>query len=262
MSTADVDLVLAPPAGPLSGIGNLVRKELGSWWRTRMWWVQLILWLLLLSGVSTVAMLDPSLTDDAALTEAVQTFLLAGATAVGIAVVVTVQGAIVGEVELGTAAWVMSKPVSRAAFVLSKMAGHAVGFAVTALVVPAVVFAITVNAVLPRGVSPGAFGIGVAVVALALLFYLALTLALGTLFAGRGPVAGIGIALLLIGLFLKGMLPAVLVYATPWLLGDVAVSIALGQPLDPMWWVPVVATSIATVALVAVAVWRFGHEEF
>ena len=63
-----------------------------------------------------------------------------GATAIGIGVIVTVQGAIVGEKELGTAAWVISKPVSRASFIVAKLVGHGVGFLVTALVVPAVVF--------------------------------------------------------------------------------------------------------------------------
>ena len=38
-----------------------------------------------------------------------------------IAVVAKTQGAIIGEKQLGTAAWVLSKPASRRAFVLAKL---------------------------------------------------------------------------------------------------------------------------------------------
>jgi hypothetical protein len=104
--------------------------------------------------------------------------------------------------------------------------------------------------------------VGLGVLALAVFFYIALTLALGTLFASRGPVAGIGIALLLIGLFFNGMLPQPVVLVMPWLLGDIASAAALGSTLPSNWLVPVIATAVASVVLVIVAVRRFGREEF
>jgi hypothetical protein len=137
-----------------------------------------------------------------------------------------------------------------------------VGFVVTALIVPAVVFAIEAAVLLSLPVSYGSFAVGLGVLALAVFFYIALTLALGTLFASRGPVAGIGIALLLIGLFFNGMLPQPVVLVMPWLLGDIASAAALGSTLPSNWLVPVIATAVASVVLVIVAVRRFGREEF
>jgi hypothetical protein len=48
----------------------------------------------------------------------------------------------------------------------------------------------------------------------------------------------------------------------PWLLGDIASAAALGSTLPSNWLVPVIATAVASVVLVFVAVRRFGREEF
>lgn len=254
-------LVPVQPHGRTGGMRNLVRKELGLWWGTRLWWIQTLIWVAILNGITTIIMLDPTMSPELVVHEAVTSFLLIGATAIGIGVVLTVQGAIVGERELGTAAWVMSKPASRSSFVLAKLVAHAVGFLVTALLVPAVIFAVEAALLLPRPVSYASLALAVGLLALAVLFYVVLTLALGTLFQGRGPVAGIGIGLLLAGVFFKGMLPPALVYPTPWLLGDVAGSVALRAPLDAYWYVPALATTAAAGLLVLVALHRFRREE-
>jgi len=263
-SAATLDTPLAPveSKGWTGGIGNLVRKELRQWWGTRLWWIQILVWVVLLNGVSMMIMLDNELGPAALVEEAVKTFMQVGAAAIAIGVVLTVQGAIVGEKELGTAAWVISKPVSRASFVLAKLIGHSVGFLITALLVPAVVFIIQAEVLLPLPLSYWSFLSGLGVLALAVVFYLVLTLALGTLFEGRGPVAGIGIGLILMGQFFKGMLPETLVLITPWLLGDVAASVAMDSPVEFNRLLPIMATAVATVLLTFVGLWRFKREEF
>jgi ABC-2 type transport system permease protein len=227
-----------------------------------MWWVQLLLWLVLLNGTTTLVMLDSGMAPDALVEEVVQTFLLVGATAIGIGVVLTTQSAVVGEKELGTAAWVMSKPVSRTSFVLAKLIAHSVGFFVTAVVIPSIVFAVEARFLLPVPLDYGRFSLAVAVLALSVLFYVVLTIALGCTFKGRGPVAGIGIGLILVGQFFKGMLPLPMVLITPWLLGDVAGSFALASRPDFNRMIPIAATAAATFVFVCLAMWRFGREEF
>lgn len=261
--TSTLPLLPVERAGPLAGLRNLLRKELSEWWRTRLWWIQMLVWVVLLNGVTTVVMLtEPTLAAGDLLRDVTGTFLQMGGIAIGIGVVLTVQGSIVGEKELGTAAWVMSKPASRPAFVLAKLIGHAVGFVVTAIVVPVAVFWVEVTVLLSATPAVGPFAIGVGIVTLGVAFYLALTLALGTLSTGRGPVAGIGIGVVLAGVFFKEMLPPVIVRAMPWLLGDIAGAVATGGPLVPGWPVPIITTAVAATGLVLVAVWRFGREEF
>jgi ABC-2 type transport system permease protein len=256
------ELVRLSSSGRVAGLRPLLSRELGAWWRTRMWWIQTLIWVVLCNGVTTVIMFsEPTLTGATLLDEVTRTFMQMGATAVPIGVVVVVQSAIVGEKELGTAAWIMSKPASRDAFVLAKFLAHATGFIVTAVAIPAVLFMFEVTAVLSSTPQAGRLGGGVGVVSLAIVFYVALTLALGTIFARRGPVAGIGIGVVLAGVFLSGLLPGPVMQCTPWPLGDIAATIAVGAPLDATAVLPLVVTAVGSVALVAAAVVRFGRAD-
>jgi ABC-2 type transport system permease protein len=227
-----------------------------------LWWVQTLIWVVLLNGVATVIMLQAGMPTEELVTEAAQTFLQMGAMTIGIGVVLTIQGAVVGEKELGTAAWVMSKPASRASFVLAKLIANSVGFLATALLIPSLIFVVQAQLMLPVSLDYGPFALAVGIVALSVLFYVVLTIALGCMFKGRGPLAGLGIGLVLVGQFFKGMLPLPLVMATPWLLGDVATSFALASPPEFNRMVPIIVTAAAAVALVCVAIWRFQREEF
>ena len=246
----------------LGGFGNMFRKELGQWWGTRTWWVQILIWVLILNGITTITALTETMTPQELLAEVVGTFLAVGVGAIGIGTVVTVQGAIVGEKQLGTAAWVMSKPASRSAFILAKMLAYAIGYWITAMIIPAVIFIIVIGQLIPVPLAIPPFLAGLALVALCQLFYLTLTLMLGTFFNSRGPIAGIGIAFILTGLMLKGLIPVMVQIVTPWPLGDVAGGLALGTELPSIWPVPIVVTVIWIVVMTAVALWRFNREEF
>ena len=259
----DAGLAPTQAKGWRVGLGNLLRKEFGQWWTTKLWVIQTAIWLIALNGVTTVVMLDSSgMTPTALVNESLQTFFLVGATAVGIGIVLTLQGSIVGEIELGTAAWVMSKPASRSAFVVGKLVANFVGFVVTSILIPGAVFLVAARFILPEPVEYGPFAVGLAVMALNVLFYVTLTLALGCLFDGRGPIAGTGITLILMGQFFKGMLPEVIVLVTPWLLGEVAASYAMQQLPEFDRVVPLIVVSVETLVLAAVALWRFDREEF
>jgi ABC-2 type transport system permease protein len=255
-------LVRVRESARLGGFGNMFRKELGQWWGTRTWWVQILIWVLILNGITTIIMLTEASTPGEMLQEVVQTFLGLGVGAIGIGTVVTVQGAIVGEKQLGTAAWVMSKPASRAAFILAKMLAYAISYGITAILIPAIIFIVEAGQLVPAPLAMTPFLAGLALVALCQLFYLAMTMMLGTFFNTRGPIAGIGIAFIMTGLMLKSLIPFPVLIVTPWPLADVAGGLALGSELPPVWPVPILATVIWIVVMTAVALWRFGREEF
>ncbi|HRQ42657.1 MAG TPA: ABC transporter permease subunit [Chloroflexota bacterium] len=269
-STVNQDLILAARQGlipvrerpRLGGFGNMLRKELGHWWNTSIWWVQTLIWVFILNGITTIVARTESMAPAELLQEVVSTFLAMSVGAIGMGVVITVQGAIVGEKQSGTAAWVMSKPASRASFILAKWVAYAVGFAVTAVLIPSTIFVITMRALIPAPLPLLSFLSGLVLVILGVTFYLALTLMLGTFANGRGPIAGIGIGFIMAGLLLKGFIPFPVLIITPWPLGDIAGALALGNPLPAIWPVPVVATTVWIVVLTAVALWRFGREEF
>jgi ABC-2 type transport system permease protein len=269
-SIANQDLIIAAREGlipirqsaRMGGFGNMFRKELGQWWGTRTWWVQTLIWVLILNGISTIVALTESMTPHELLQEIVQTFLPMSVGAIGMGTVITAQGAIVGEKQLGTAAWTISKPVSRSAFILAKTLAYAIGYFVTSILIPSTIFFFTVRALISVRLPLIPFLYGVAIVILGQLFYLALTLMLGTFYSSRGPIAGIGIGFIMTGLLLKGFIPMPVLIVTPWPLPDVSAGLALGNSLPPIWPVPVIATSIWIIVITAVALWRFGKEEF
>jgi hypothetical protein len=83
---------------------------------------------------------------------------------------------------------------------------------------------------------------------------------LDTLFASRAPVAAIGVSLFIAGFTLGSSLP-LLPYVMPWLLPNLAVDVAMGQALHPLWYLPVAAVAVQVVVFVVVALWRFSREE-
>ena len=253
------ELRLTNHQGWRTGLAQLLRAENGRWWRTRRWWVQALIWLALLNGILATAVWA---NDGGGQDSAIRLFFDVAHAFVTIGAVVLMQSAIVGEKQAGTAAWLLSKPVSRAAFVLAK--GLSTWLAALILII-----------LLQGGLAYGQLAlkwgeVGLRPFAAALLmaglhlsFYLMLTLMLGTFFRSRGPVVGIPIALFFIPIALASVLQQV----TPWwfaltptafvlLAGDVATG-AMSVP-----FVPLLATAVWTILFVATAVWRFGREQF
>ncbi|MGB5843054.1 MAG: ABC transporter permease subunit, partial [Anaerolineales bacterium] len=124
------------------GFANLLRKENGEWWGTRRWWVQSLLWLLIINGILAVGIwvvpiYEPA--EAAVTTENLGIFLQLMAWFPMYAVIVITQGAVIGEKQSGTAAWIMSAPVSRSAFILAKLVANAIGFFVTVILLQGLV---------------------------------------------------------------------------------------------------------------------------
>lgn len=286
-------LQLVKESGWRAGFNNMFSKENGAWWRTRLWLIQSIIWLVVLNGLlasvlrvpaDTVQKAQQKIEADAAAGQTVDptaalvgesqigqgllVFLLFGGLAVPVAAIILGMEAIVNEKQSGTAAWVLSKPVSRKAFILSKLAASALGILITCVALQSVLayFQVSARVGAPYPLLPFMSGIGL--VYLDILFYLTLTVMLGTLFQGRGPVLGISLALALGGPSIIRVAPKFIAMLLPWTFivpytpsgAPLALSAALGQPLES--WLPVVATALWCIVFVVVALWRFEQEEF
>jgi ABC-2 type transport system permease protein len=247
------------------GFANLLRNENRMWWGTRKWLVHLLLWLIVLNGLILLVGLPSSREagDPVPLYDTlIQVFFQVGALATAIGVVTTAQGAIVREKQLGTAAWVLSKPVARSAFVLAKFLAYAIGFVSLATLLPSAIF--YGQSLFLAGQAPELTVLlaGVGIMVLHTLFYLALTLLLGTLFNTRGPISGIAMGVLFVGFLPPNLIPQVAMLALPWTLKESAVGLVLGSELPTVWIIPVIATVLWTALFLGVALWRFGREEF
>lgn len=259
------ELVPHPSGGPLGGFRNLVRKENKDWASGFLWLVHGVIWLVLVAGTPLVVSfvrtrISPDVTPkDVNDTAALLFFVMANASSV-IAVVVRSQGAIVGEKQLGTAAWVLSKPASRRAFVLAKLTVHTRWLTLLTVLLPAVVLYFSLPSISGRPLPLLPFLSGVGMMVIAVVFYLAMSLLLGTIFESRGPVAGSVFGFLVGGLLLSnyaGWLTTIF----PWLFFENA------YYLVERGWMPatgvssVIATAVWSTAFVVLALWRFDHAE-
>jgi len=239
-----------------SGLSPLMGAGFSAWWRTNQWVIQAVLWTLVING--SVA---PVLWGDAP--EGLDVFTLFGVMTMfaAIAVAILMQEAIVGEKRSGTAAWIMSKPASRDAFMLAKLVPNAVGVIVTMLLIPSAFLLVQVT-LAGIDVSVARFVLGAAVLALNLMFYLTLTLMLGTLFDSAGPVIAIPLAfafgqqLVTAVPGLDSVLPWALVVSAGGSETSVAGAIITGQAVAAP--AAIVTTAAACVAFIVIAfrTWR------
>ena len=233
-----------------SGLGHMLRWEGARWWHTRQWWIQLLLWTGVINGYPSISAHLGNVD------QGVMFLIIFLGVFAAIGVLVMAQGTIIGEKQLGTAAWVLSKPLARSAFVLAKLGANALAILGIMIVLQGVVGYVLLSLAdgAPLAVLPFAAALGL--MSLYLLFYLAFTVMLGTLFRSRGPVLGIAFGLLIGGAAdnLTTLLPSGLV--------TVALAIAGGHTLPAWWWLTILLVVAYTIAAVGVALWRFGREEF
>ena len=116
-------------------------------------------------------------------------------------------------------------------------------------------------------INPLDFVTGWGILLVYLIYFLTLTLMLGTFFSHRGPVIGISLALVFGQQMVFGLLP-VLSFMLPWVLavpaGVFDTSIAASFMLDqaPHSMLPFYITFISIFVFLALSLWRFDREEF
>jgi ABC-2 type transport system permease protein len=247
------------------GLNTLLRSGVAGWFKTRRWLVQSLIW----GGIIGFLLGTLLFGQDTGGREAALTLLaiMAGIMP-AIAVVIIMQDAVVGEKREGTAAWVLSKPVTRSSFIVSKLLANSLAVLVCMVVVPFAIAYIMLwiadgaafKAVPFLGVMAAAF--------LSHLYFLTLTLMLGAIFDNRGPVIGIGLAFLFLQQYLLGTLPF-LRYVLPWTLSapirdphdSLILSLLSGYALQSSHLVLVACVLLQCVLFVLIGVWRFNRQE-
>ena len=278
---------LAGNQGRLQGFANLLNKENRLWWRTSRWWVQTLIWLAISNGILLLVIgIAPKMEnppgEDAKAAQAAEqaggsvqgldilgltVFLKIAGIAGAIGVVVLTQGALIGENQSGTTAWVLSKPASRWAFILSKVSSYSFGILITMAVAQGAFAYLIIFLITGKAFPVLAFAGAVGLLFLSLLFWLALTIMLSTLSNSRGMSIGIPLFLILGFTFFVEIAPWTANFM-PWNLTSgvsstrsaLAVSLVLGKSIPTL--MPVVATVVGYLLFTLVAIWRFQKEEF
>lgn len=283
--SANSTLIPAGVQAGWQGFSNLFARENQRWWKTKFWLVQFAIWLVIINGAIALIYNIPvekmykadqanvSATDLQVMQQmrehpeliGLTAFVRLAGIATAIGAVMIAQDAVIGERQSGTAAWILSKPVSRSAFILAKLAGNALGIlgVMDILLGAAVYLQIWLVSGLALPVLPFAGMLGL--LFLNQLFYLTLTVMLGALSNSRGFAVGLPLLLIIGYQFLMRIIPAA-GDIMPWHLVTtlerpaLALSLAQGQGLTAI--APPIATTIWCLVFSLAAVLRFQKEEF
>jgi ABC-2 type transport system permease protein len=246
------------------GLDNLLRGELKHWFGTRTWWTQILIWA---SAVNLIYLMVSLSTQGEADFESIMIFSIFLGIAGPIGTCIVMQMAVVGETRAGTAAWILSKPVSRPAFILSKLIGNAIGLAVTMVLAQGVIAYLITALVVGVYLPVGGFLAGLGVHFANILFYLTLTLMFGAIFDHPAAVIGIPMAFLFAQQFVGSIAPGLFKYL-PWSLVmpannstelPMAVSLMLGEPVSS--YLALIGTLVFCVLFVVIALWVFQRQE-
>ena len=253
------------------GFANLLRNENLELWRSRRWIKQAGLWLLAVNGFVVInlfvlpaiilpdenvsSMMDP-------VSEGIRALFQIGTTALAIGTITMTQGKVIGERETGITAWILSKPVSRPAYLLSKIVAHSLEIIAIMVGIQSVVAYGLISLANGEAFPLLPFLIGVGGMILHTFFYLALTLMLGVLVKTRSQVLGIAM-----GSFFGGMLLPNLInqlgLVTPWLLPNILPVLALQMQIPFVTaYLPILMTAIWSMVFIIVALWKLPRLEF
>lgn len=253
----------------MSGFGPLLRKELLEQWRTKRLLVVAVVFVALGIGSPFLARYTAELIQalgglpfevelpEPTTADAVTQFLKNLGQAGILTAILLAMGSVATEKERGTAALLLSKPASRAAYLAAKLVAIGVTLAVALLLAAAAGYLYT--ALLFE--SPGVAGwLGMTgLLLLSLLAYATLTFLGSTLTRSAVAAAAIGIGGMIL-LAIVAALPSVAPYLPAGLSGDPAAALALGTDPGPLAG-PILANVALVVGLAVVAWLAFRHQE-
>lgn len=238
----------------------LFRKDLKEQWRSRRVLVVTLVFLLFGFGSPLLAKYTPTLieryggtgvqiTEVPTARDAVDQLLKNLGQMGPFAAILLAMGTVARELERGTAAFILSKPVSRRAFLISRFL--AVGLTLAVAVLAAGLAAYAYTGILFTRLPVGGFVASMLLVLLLILVYAGLTFLGSTVLGSALPAAGIGFALFIASAVLSA-LPHIDQF-TPLGLMTPARALALGQPPDHL--LISLATNVVVFGVSLLAAW-------
>lgn len=253
------------------GLQNLLQGEFSAWFKSSRWWQQILIWFSIINLMIVIMIYaaGEAAKDGGSVPSPLFMYGIFGGMFVAFGVMILMQRVIVGEKRAGTAAWVLSKPVTRTAFVVSRLVGNSTAILLTSVAVPGVIFYITLGLISDIGwLPPISFLIGLGMVIVHTFFWITLVLMMGTLVESSGVVIAVPMALFFILWMGGGMIPGS-EYISPLLLTfspdhdtihSLSFSFMVGEPVFS--WLPFISTMVLSAIFIAVAVRRFNRQEF
>src|SRR5512146_1700243 len=173
MSIGNSSLTPVLGAGWTRGSGNVLRGESNTWFSTRRWWVQILIWAASVNLIFfIVALTTPK--SRVSIDTTLMLFNIFMGLAGPIGVSILIHTVVVGEKRSGTAALVLSKPVSRVAFIVAKLIANSAGIVVTMILAQGLIAYLIATFMLRFSLSVPGFLAALGVHFVNILFYLTL----------------------------------------------------------------------------------------
>src|SRR5512147_719314 len=161
------------------GLGNLLQGEYSAWFKSSRWWKHLIMWF----SIINVMMIFMIIASAKAAQEGddgppvLFMYGIFGGMFVAFGVMIIMQRVLLKEKQSGTAAWVLSKPVTRTAFVVSRLVVNTIAILLTSVIVPGVILYVSLGLFSNLGwLSPLGFMAAMVMVTLNMFFWITLVL--------------------------------------------------------------------------------------
>jgi ABC-2 type transport system permease protein len=252
------------------GLGNLLRGEYSAWFKSSRWWKHFLAWFAFINVM--MAIMAIAAAGETKKGNGGPPLLLMygvfGGLFVSFGVMVIMQRVLIREKQQGTAAWVLSKPVTRTAFVVSRLVVNSLAILLTSVLVPGVIVYVTFGLFSDLGwLPPAGFMAALLLIALNMFYWITLVLMMGTLSDSSGTAMAVPIALCLTFTYGPGLLPQ-LMYVSPIAMlfsptnqiAPLTMSFINGVPVFS--WLPLIATVVSCIVFIAVAIWRFNRQQF
>ena len=270
-TTTSSQIQLVNEKGWRRGLGNLLRGEYSSWFKSSRWWKHLLMWLAIINGLMGIMGIASAKAAEEGSDGPPILFMYGwfGAMFGAIGVMIIMQRVLVREKQQGTAAWALSKPVTRTAFVVSRLVVNSIAILLTSVIVPGMILYLTLGLFSDLGwLSPFGFMAGQLMFLLHTFYWIAFVLMMGTLLESSGGIIGVSMTLFFTFWYGPNLIPA-LGYISPLLLiispapdhiNSLAGSFMTGEPVFS--WMPLISTIVSCIVFIVVAIWRFNRQEF
>ena len=253
------------------GLGNLLQGEYSAWFKSSRWWKHILMWFAIVNVMMFIMIMASAeaAKDGGDGPPVLFMYGIFGGMFVAFGVMIIMQRVLVKEKQNGTAAWVLSKPVTRTAFVVSRLVVNSIAILLTSVIAPGVILYITLGLFSEIGwLSPFGFAAALLMVSLHTFYWIALVLMMGTLFESSSAVIAVPMVLYFVFWYGPSLIPALL-YISPLLLtfspepgqmSALSVSFMTGEAVFS--WLPLISTLVSCVIFIAVAIRRFNRQEF
>jgi len=277
MTTEATTLQRIETAHPLRGVGGLLAVELRTWFP----WRALALTIASF-GVFALIYVPWQLGGGNQFGVLFYPFIGLWIAVLLLSVVSLTEGSVLGEIERGTASWLVGLPISRPAVVVSKFLAAATGITATVFVAGVSLYPIITDAsragitefrvseLMELMQAPighwgtyttlpdwGTYLGMLAALAMLLVFVASVMILLGAALRSRTAVFGLGLAV--VGLFGAAALAGSFSEASPTGLIVAVANVAQGN--DTTFASPIAATLVLTTVVLLLAVWRFNRRE-